>query len=509
MLCLYVLSAPRWETNDDVAMSMVAHGYGIAAPGAAPSLMFSNVLWGHLVRTIPALGGLLGYSTATLAALLVACAGTMYGLLRLGTGTVPSLVVAVLLFARPMLFPQFTVNAGMLMIAAVALWCVHAVECRTWLLVASSLLAVASYLIRSLECLLVLAVALPLLPWQPLRARQVQVALLTVICALAAAVVVDHRSYQEKEWEDFNALNPVRARLTDFRAGDVLRKHPDIVERHGYTLNDISLMEKWFFVDPAIADPARLGGLLSEVGPLPRQDHAWANAWSGLKALTHPALWVLVAAGAFGALLQPKRRLFIAWGIFLAAIIAMGIFGRPSIIRVYLPVVSLLVIAPLLQVTPSGSLRRVALVLGLLLAAALNTVDVLAESRSTNAADAHLRVQHAALPGDPVVIWGGGFPFEAVYPVLGASDAALGYKLYGLGVSTLAPFSVARTESLAGRGMIARLLGTDGVSLVASGEEMRLLGIYCREHHGRQLQRIDEPQPAGAAPSRYRCVLER
>ena len=49
-LCL-VFEA-RWETNDDVAMSMVAHGYGVAAFGS-PNLIFSNVLWGYLVRAVP------------------------------------------------------------------------------------------------------------------------------------------------------------------------------------------------------------------------------------------------------------------------------------------------------------------------------------------------------------------------------------------------------------------------------------------------------------------------
>ena len=46
-LCLFF--EPRWETNDDVAMSMVAHGYGIAAVGM-PNLIFSNVVWGYLVQ---------------------------------------------------------------------------------------------------------------------------------------------------------------------------------------------------------------------------------------------------------------------------------------------------------------------------------------------------------------------------------------------------------------------------------------------------------------------------
>lgn len=303
-------------------------------------------------------------------------------------------------------------------------------------------------------------------------------------------------------------LNPVRARLTDFRAGDALRAQHDVIERHGYTLNDIALMEKWFFVDSAIANPAKLHAVLSEASAMPRREHALANALAGLKAMGHTSLWVIVAVGALGAVLRPSRALFAAWGIFLAAIVAMGIFGRPGIIHVYLPVVSLLAIAPLLHWDRVGSLRGRVLVAGVLLAAALNAVNVLAESKSTNMADARARAQMGAFPRDPVVIWGGGFPFESVYLVPGASPAAYGYKLYGLGVSTLAPFSVARAEDRAGQGMIARLLAPEGVPLVASDEQVRLLGVYCREHHGRQLQQIDKHPAAGAGPRHYRCVLE-
>ena len=45
-VALYVAFEPLWETNDDVAMSMAAHGYGLAAY-SSPHLIFSNVVWGH------------------------------------------------------------------------------------------------------------------------------------------------------------------------------------------------------------------------------------------------------------------------------------------------------------------------------------------------------------------------------------------------------------------------------------------------------------------------------
>ena len=65
---------PRWESNDDVTMSMVAHGYGIASYGS-DLLFFSNVLWGSFVRSLPMIDGILGYSIATLLSMTLASGG--------------------------------------------------------------------------------------------------------------------------------------------------------------------------------------------------------------------------------------------------------------------------------------------------------------------------------------------------------------------------------------------------------------------------------------------------
>lgn len=70
VLTLCFFFEPRWETNDDVGMSMVAHGYGIAAIGS-PNLIFSNVVWGYLVRLIPQIDGVLGYSVVTIGVLVI------------------------------------------------------------------------------------------------------------------------------------------------------------------------------------------------------------------------------------------------------------------------------------------------------------------------------------------------------------------------------------------------------------------------------------------------------
>ena len=100
LLCYFF--EPRWETNDDVAMSMFAHGYGVAAFGS-PNFLFSNVLWGYLVRSIPQLGGVLGYSIATLAVLMISSTTLFYGLRRLGLDLVSGICILVLIMVRPVL----------------------------------------------------------------------------------------------------------------------------------------------------------------------------------------------------------------------------------------------------------------------------------------------------------------------------------------------------------------------------------------------------------------------
>ena len=111
MLCLlitvvvfaltYGFFEPRWETNDDAAMSMVAHGYGIAAQASA-NLIFSNVLWGHIVQTLPSVNGVLGYSVATVCTLVVSMVMMLYVLRLLGVSILASTAaVALIFFVRP------------------------------------------------------------------------------------------------------------------------------------------------------------------------------------------------------------------------------------------------------------------------------------------------------------------------------------------------------------------------------------------------------------------------
>lgn len=498
--------APRWETNDDVAMSMIAHGYGLAATGS-PNLVFSNVLWGHLVRALPSFGGTLGYSIASTGVLIGAGAALIYALRRFGVGPLACLALLVLVLLRPVLFQQFTLNAGLLAVGAIA--CLHLYARRNdWrALLLAGVLALASFLVRNLEFFLVMLVALPLLPWRALLARRAApLAGLALMAAMAGATVIDHQAYQGDDWKPFMALNAVRVPFTDLGAGERLKQRPDVLARHGYSPNDITLLTTWYFADAKLADPQAMGRMLAELkGPGASPGEWPTTLLQGLQGLLRPNLWPLLLAAGLLALLRPDRRVAASWGLLLAIVMLLGLAGRPGVLRVYVPLVSLLVLAPLFVGGPVSAWRQ-RLRTGVLLGAALiNTVGVFYHWNLFHLEAQQVRRELADFPHEPVVTWSGKFPFEAAYPVLNTPATSLAYRFYSLGTFTLAPFTVSFAEQRQGRGLTDRLLSESGVPIVASAEFFNYLDTYCRERHHGALRQLATQHHGRTELRWYRC----
>ncbi|WP_369977138.1 hypothetical protein [Xanthomonas bundabergensis] len=501
--------SPRWETNDDVGMAMLAHGYGMAAVGS-PNLVFSNVVWGYIVRLLPTPGGIDGYALATFAVLVLVGTTLLYCLRRLGTGWMLAISILALVLARPVLLPQFTVNAGLLAVAAVACLRLHAHTGRIPALWLGATLMFLSCLVRSHEFLLVMLVALPLLPWRSLaQGRAPRWAAAALCIALLAAALLDRQAYATPAWKDFNDLNLVRAAFTDFGAGDYLNTRPDILARHGYTTNDIDLLSRWFFADPRIADPTALKAMLAEAGALPLRENGLATGWQGIRALWHPNLLPLLVAALLLGVLLPSRKVALAWLLCASAVFVLGLLGRPGVLRVYVPLIALLTIAPLLFVDAGHSSKRHAILAVAALAAGANAWLSVAAWQTVQHADAQARSDLASLPRGSIVVWGATFPFEAVYrPFNGAAERGR-YRLYSLGAFTLVPNSVARREDQAGRGFVRLLQQGDGVTIIANEQRLQWLDLYCAQRlHGEPAQ-LQVWRAGALLASRHRCMAAR
>ena len=473
-------------------MSMIAHGYGLAAYGS-PQLVFSNVLWGYLVRAIPAINGVLGYSLATVAVLLMFGWATLYFLLQLGVRYLLCLLVVVLLIAQPVLIQQFTVNAGLLTVAAVIGWQVFARNGGIGSLVTACLLAFCAYLIRSNEFLLVLGVALPFLPWRALREqRPMQIAFLLLGTAIVCASAFDLWSYSGPEWQQFFELNSVRIPFTDYGAGEHLKQHPEIISQYGYSQNDINLIANYFFVDPQIAQPKTLDSMLAQLGPLAIQEGGVQSGIEAIKALFGPVLLPLVVSAVLLLVLMPRWPVVLAWVLCLAALFAMGAIGRPGVVRVYVPVISLLLIAPFVAGKKySKSTRQWMVNLTLVIACIGHAYLLVPSALATQQWTRQIQRDAHGLPTGPIVSWGNSFPFELVFPVLANDLNSRSIMFYGLDSFTHAPFSVASTEQHKGRGMIERLKSEDGIPIIITPKKLEMLRIYCIERlKGRLLNKI-------------------
>jgi hypothetical protein len=498
---------PRWETNDDVAMSMIAHGYGLAAYGS-PNVIFSNVLWGYLVRAIPTINGVLGYSLATLVVLLTFGWATLYFLLRLGVEFFTSLLTVVLLIALPTLISQFTVNAGLLTVAAVIGWQVHARRGGVGNLVIACLLAFFGYLIRSQEFLLVLGVALPLLPWRALRERrQMQIAILLLGVAIISATAFDRWSYSGPEWQPFLEFNSARLPFTDYGAGEHLNQHPEIIARHGYSQNDMDLIANWFFVDPQIADPKSLNEMLAELGPLPLQEGNIQSGFVAIKKLFEQVLLPLLLSSLLLLVLMPRWPVALAWMLFLAALFAMGVMGRPGQLQVYIPVVSLLLVAPFVVGMYREGVRQWIATLTLLVACVGNAYLLIPEALVSKQWIHQVQSDIHGLHSGTIVSWGGDLPFELAFPVLSNDLNSRNIRFYELNSFTNAPFSVAHTEQKTGRGMLERLKSKVGIPVIASPKRIELLRIYCKEHLNGHLHGFVTYQTRSLTVRQVRCEV--
>jgi len=471
---------------------MIAHGYGIAT-GGSPRLVYSNILWGYFIRLVPQIRGVPGYSLITLGIVVVVGAVVIRSVLATGVGIAAAIAALTLVVARAVLIPQYTTNAGLLMVAAVVCW--HRFDQQgsggRFALCAGCLLAYCSFLVRAQEFVLVLAVALPLMPWRSLWLRRdAKVALILLVVAIGASSILDHFAYRGAEWVVFNRFNAVRIAYNDFGAAEHLKSRPQILRHYGYSANDVDLITDWFFEDPKIADPEKLRMMLRELGPLAFQAGSLEKGWQGVSELgSSDKLLPIVLAAVFLAVIRPRWRTFGVWSLCLGALFTLGLMGRPGVTRVYIPLVGLLLLAPFLDdggVLLDGSKFRRWTIIGVVLVAAFfNARTVLGNSQGLRSWSEDVRAGLRQFPSDGVVVWGGNFPYEAVYPVLGSSPNFRNLQLYLLDDFTLAPYSVATAARTSGHGFLDQLVDEHGVAVVVNDYGAELLETYCRDNlHG-------------------------
>ena len=216
-----------------------------------------------------------------------------------------------------------------------------------------------------------------------------------------------------------------------------------------------------------------------------------------------PALLVYTLTALLIACLRPNWRIVLSWLFCIGAVYAMGLYGRPAIVRVYVPLLYLLIIAPFLIGKGSLLSRRVSTTL-VLLAALLAAYQLCSTSKRVEARVMDIRKGFVDFPAYSVVTWGASFPFEELYPVLRTSNSK-DFQLYPFGVFTLAPFSTAFSQEQEERGFVSQFVSEAGVPIVASDFYFTLLDAYCSERLDGEVKVLSVKKYGAIAVSRRRC----
>lgn len=504
---LYAFVEPRWETNDDVGMSMVSHGYGLANE-PSPTLIFSNVLWGYVTSSFPVVMEIPGYSALSLSALMFAGGVIYFGIVKFGNGRLLACFICLLVLARPFVFPQFTLTSGLLAVAGFVSLSLFLVE-RHWAYLIVTLIASGlSFLIREQEFFLVALIASTLLPLRTVGSDR---ALIFSACAFALFVIlatyVNTVSYSQDSWLFFKELNPLRAAFTDFNVAQAVQAHPDVLARYGHTQNDINLLENWFFADKRIANPAAIQNILADIGATKLRHNYLEEGISSVKALYSRRLIPVLLSIVALALIFKSKRLLVAITLLVTLAFVIGALGRPGTLRIYEPLTALLVVAPFL--TPKfQSFPWKSAVSVLAVAAVFASVKVIKTSiKQQNEIEVQRDIL-SKLPGKEVVVWGSTFPYEAVYPVLDTVNFRKTVKLYALGAFTWAPFSVAYSMHSNQNGMIESLVKETGVWILAADGSIGLLEIYCSENFAADLEEVETLTLEKKHLGRFRCLKQ-
>ncbi len=478
---LYGDFRPYWETNDDIAMSMVAHGYGLSEK-ASPYLVFSNIIWGLIVSAVPEVRGVSGYSIATIGTMALVSVVLFNAIFKQSKGLILTIGILCLLMLRPLLFPQFTINSGLLFVSAISCFWLYTKKPKAIYLLLSCVLFFLSFITRSHEFILLLIISVPVIPWKNLlNDKPPQYAVSVVTICILAAIVIDHMAYQTKEWDAFKNLNTVRAFYTDFGFGKAVIQDHEILAHYNFTENDIKLIRNWFFVDTDIADPNVLASMVRDIGSVSEPEKAINRALNGFGVLLSSSLIYLSLCAFFLFIIFPSWRVAISWLIFLSVVFFIGFFGRPGIERIYYPVLGLLCVSTLIFNHLSGVRYWLAVTVVCLLVF-FNSQQVLSDSRTMNSTAEQAREALSKITENTFAVWGSVFPYEEIYPVLDSPQIRARFQFYSFGVFTLAPFTFSYSQENSGNGFVRSLLSNSGIKIVLDQSRMELLDQYCKEH---------------------------
>lgn len=274
-----VVFGPFYQTNDDVAMRLLAEGTFVPQGQPLPFLMHVNVIVGRLLSFAYGLTHALPWYDLLMGAGMTAAAGAL--LYVWGTSGHQLEIVWAFLFAVFFLLPSFVhvqfslvglgcAAAGMVMLVRALAEPIAVRDFRLYLLSGTSLLVWGAMIRFEGAVLMILQGAILALPfviaaWRaPEQRPRVR---LTVLASFAAGLLIvlsfalnQYVYAKATGWRDFYEYNLRRSRINEYITPE--RITPEAVQRMatqvGWSSTDFTLFRNWFFTDPNLYSLAKV-----------------------------------------------------------------------------------------------------------------------------------------------------------------------------------------------------------------------------------------------------------
>jgi hypothetical protein len=514
----FAVMGPRYATNDDPLMAMLAAGAGfVSSPDE--HLVFTNAAVGlALAALYRRAGSVPWYALYLLAAQVLGVAAVIHLAMRAGPSPARAgllaafLAVAAVPFANNLHFTVAAVVAGQAGILLLAGHLLGATPGPGGLAAAAGLLVLAA-LIRMEALLLVLALGLPTLAVLAARAERRTIAraagALAASVALAGAAWAFDRVHDARDpaWSAYRAFNASLRPFVDFGRADEYGPSAEALRAAGWSRNDHRLLLHWFHPDADVVNTETLRAVaarLSEPADSPgtRLRQAAARLFANRTALPILLAWPFALAAAAGAG-RARAALLAALAATLAVLAWLAVF-RKTPPHLYLPALAWpLALAAALPVEPPARGRAAAHVVFVFTAvlAAVAGLRALAfqvqESREGRAREAAYDSALAPLrePPDRVPVLWATFPYHVADP-LRPAPAWPAARFVALGWPQRTPAAEAALRA-GGHADLWQALLDPRVRLVAPVEAARWIEQYAARHRGLSLRLVQEASVPG------------
>ena len=519
-LAALTVFTPSYQTNDDIAMRLLAEGNFVPGDQPLPYLMFINIVLGKILAlaynwkaTIPWYDLLLGSSMI----------GATAALVHLWIEPAQRLAIPwALIFSVYFLFPTFVSVqfslAGLACAASGVGLIVHCVATnleprtrRLHLLLGTTLFFWGS-LIRFEGAVLIAIegslLALPIVfgAWPRVESRtRLRGAVLAACAALlltGLGFALNQMAYRyAKGWTTFYEYNLLRSRLGEYSTPDLMTAETSVnlAKEVGWSANDFALFRNWFFTDPNLFS-------LTKVRQAERLFYGAANkpteGWWTIRLRRGRELaasffketrWALAIMGAYVLAhgLRPKLVLYAAGVATTLATIIVGISltlkAPPQ--RIFWPMLimaaTMLTIAAQIWGRPSHwSIRSAAVLLGIYIAAiALPPLKRESEARQRAADIAQSDVANLRRTGATMfILHANAFPYEDFWTPLQNEKAK--FEFVGLGASARTP-PVQDFLARTGRMDLPWSMCNDpSMLIIATADVPPMLTEFVAEHRG-------------------------